>query len=165
MTENDKVSSWEKMTKNDWKWHSKDQIYVLKLMWYLNINYSISSISKIQWSFFEEGCKQQIPKKMHTVLRIRFWTKKKFDHSNNPFSDEEPKWPILTICRNFFRHVPVTFLIIVINRFNVSTSFPGFCIHVFFYKKPDFFGQPGSFSNFGLFSALRFLKCFLIFSL
>ena len=46
MTENDKVSSWEKMTKNDWKWHSKDQIYVLKLMWYLNINYSTSKMLK-----------------------------------------------------------------------------------------------------------------------
>ena len=46
MTENDKVSLWEKMTKNDWKWHSKDQIYVLKLMWYLNINYSTSKMLK-----------------------------------------------------------------------------------------------------------------------
>ena len=31
---------WQKMTENDWKWHNKDQSYILKLMWYFNINCS-----------------------------------------------------------------------------------------------------------------------------
>ena len=41
-----KCHHWGKMTKNDWKWHLKDQIYVLKLMWYFNINCSTFKMLK-----------------------------------------------------------------------------------------------------------------------
>ena len=35
-----------KMTKNDWKWHWKDERYVLKLIWYFNINCSTFKMLK-----------------------------------------------------------------------------------------------------------------------
>ena len=46
MTKNDKVSSWEKMTKNDKKYHKRDPRYVLKLMRYSDMNFSIFKMLK-----------------------------------------------------------------------------------------------------------------------
>ena len=48
-----------KNRKNDTKWHKKDQIYVRKLMWYLNVNYStfemLKNAKKVKWDGRTDG--------------------------------------------------------------------------------------------------------------
>ena len=46
MRKNDKVSSWEKMTKYDKSWHKRDPRYVWNLMRYLDMNYLIFKMLK-----------------------------------------------------------------------------------------------------------------------